>query len=145
MKRGVSPLISVVVLIVVAISLVLFTLPMIKKSTSETMDKASDTSERILSCKDIGYDIVKACRDGDVVKLEIENERTSVISNFIFQFKMEDNSIVISKSWSCEKNDLECENKDNIDEDNLACETCPYLVNLGSYHYQNPFWRYNLF
>lgn len=140
MKKGISPLIAVVLLIVIGVSLVAIVVPMIRGPTEKTMKEASETSERIFECKDIDYDIMNPCKCGiltgqPAVWLEIENKKNNEIYNFIFQLRMKDNEIKVSRPWSCMKNGVSC----TTDKD-ILCEAqggvergCPFLVKLGEY------------
>ena len=140
MKKGISPLIAVVLLIVIGVSLVAIVIPMIRQPTEETMKEASETTERIFECKNIDYDIMNPCKCGynlgqPAVWLEIENKKNNEIYNFIFQLRMKDtNEVKVSRPWSCMKKDILCSDIDTICGAQGGIESgCPLLVKLGEY------------
>ena len=131
MKKGVSPLIAVVLLIVIGIGLVAIVVPMIREPTEKTMKEASETSERIFDCKNIDYEIMNPCKciqgSDSAIWFGIENKKNNEIYNFIFQLVMNDNQIEVSEVWNCLKNGVLCSKECEGEE------TCPFLVNLNSY------------
>lgn len=134
MKKGVSPLIAVVLLIVISISLIAIVIPMIKEPTDKTMKEASETSERILGCKDIKFEVNKICEGGDDwgpgtnnIWIVIENLKSNNITNFIAKVNSNE-KVETSYPWQCGIRECSTE-----EFSSLCPGGCPFRVELGGY------------
>ena len=133
MKKGVSPLIAVVLLIVISISLIAIVIPMVRQPTDKTMNEASETTSRILGCKDIKFDVTKICKGGDDwggpgtnnIWIVIENLKNNEIYNFIIKINSNEN-VETSYPWQCGIR--------TCLEKQIGCSgNCPYIVKLQPY------------
>ena len=134
MKKGVSPLIAVVLLIVIGISLLAIVIPMIREPIEKTMNEASETTSRILGCKEIKFEVNKICKGGanwgepgSEIWVVIENLKNSQIYNFITKVNSNDN-VETSYPWNC---GIKTCSEETLQS--LCPGGCPYRVELGSY------------
>ena len=131
MKKGVSPLIAVVLLIVIGIGLVAIVVPMVRQPTEKTMNEASETTSRILGCKDIKFDVDRICQESGQVKIFVENLKNNEIYNFFVRF-VSSSDVRTYYPWNCESIPNTC-----IQEtDQSLCYQgigSPYVAHLGAY------------
>ena len=134
MKKGVSPLIAVVLLIVIGIGLIAIVVPMVREPTEKTMKEASETTERILGCKDIKFDVNKICKGGsnwgeagDEIWIVIENLKNNQVYNFISKVNSNEN-VETSYPWQC---GIKICSEETMQS--LCSGGCPYRVELGAY------------
>ncbi len=135
MKKGISPLIAVVLLIVIGIGLIAIVVPMVRQPTEKTMKEASETTSRILGCKDIKFDVDRICKGGDNwgpgtnnIWVVIENLKNVEIYNFITKINSNEN-IETSYPWQCGIRSGGCSELQQI-----GCSiNCPFIVKLQHY------------
>ena len=135
MKKGVSPLIAVVLLIVIGIGLVAIVVPMVRQPTEKTMNEASETTSRILGCKDIKFNVNRICKGGsnwegpgnDKIWIVVENLKSNNITNFIAKVNSNEN-VETSYPWLCGIRECSTE-----EFSSLCPGGCPYRVELGGY------------
>ena len=134
MKKGVSPLIAVVLLIVISLGLLAIVIPMVREPTEKTMNEASETTSRILGCKDIKFDVDRICEGGanwgsgtGNIWIVVENLKNNNITNFLAKVNSNE-KVETSYPWQCDIRECSSE-----EFSSLCPGECPFRVELGGY------------
>lgn len=90
-KRGVSVLISTILLILIIISLFSAVVYFVKRSSEKTMEKGSESLEKMMNCDNINFEVEDTCYDqnydyidgnGIRIGIKIKNNNNFELNNF---------------------------------------------------------------
>ncbi|MAG50105.1 hypothetical protein CL621_00510 [archaeon] len=103
-KRGISPLITAILLLGLVISLVTVVIVWSQRNIKSTMGKAEESQVKLSCVTDVGFDIIDACytsiANDEVIQIKIKNNKDKPLnSGFMLMFRDGINKNIMKASY----------------------------------------------